>query len=81
MIVLEFLLWILPPLPFVIINVFTNTRPLKILHKEDIHLSVISLVLSGLGVENTKNRLQYIYPTKHSLIINDTEKEYSNDLE
>ena len=35
---------------------------------------------SGLGVENTKNRLQYIYPTKHSLIINDTEKEYSVSL-
>jgi LytS/YehU family sensor histidine kinase len=35
---------------------------------------------SGLGVENTKNRLQHIYPAKHSLEINDTEKEYSVSL-
>lgn len=35
---------------------------------------------SGLGVENTKNRLQYIYPGKHELIINNTEKEYSVSL-
>ncbi len=35
---------------------------------------------SGLGVENTKNRLQHIYPAKHSLVINDTEKEYSVSL-
>ena len=35
---------------------------------------------SGLGVENTKNRLQHIYPGKHILIINDTEKEYSVSL-
>ncbi len=35
---------------------------------------------SGLGVENTKNRLQHIYPGKHKLVINDTEKEYSVSL-
>lgn len=35
---------------------------------------------SGLGVENTKNRLHHIYPGKHTLVINDTEKEYSVSL-
>jgi sensor histidine kinase YesM len=31
---------------------------------------------SGLGIENTKHRLDLIYPSKHLLIINDTEKEF-----
>lgn len=35
---------------------------------------------SGLGVENTKNRLQMIYPGKHNLQIDNTEKEYSVSL-
>lgn len=35
---------------------------------------------SGLGVENTKNRLQIIYPGKHNLQIDNTEKEYSVSL-
>lgn len=35
---------------------------------------------SGVGVENTKNRLQMIYPGKHKLQIENTEKEYSVSL-
>lgn len=35
---------------------------------------------SGVGVENTKNRLQIIYPGKHKLQIENTEKEYSVSL-
>lgn len=31
---------------------------------------------SGLGIENTKHRLQMIYPSRHLLVINDTEKEF-----
>jgi hypothetical protein len=31
---------------------------------------------SGLGIENTRHRLNLIYPSKHLLIINDTEKEF-----
>lgn len=35
---------------------------------------------SGLGIENTRRRLDLIYPTKHLLVINDTEKEFSVSL-
>lgn len=35
---------------------------------------------SGLGIENTKHRLNLIYPSKHLLVINDTEKEFSVSL-
>ena len=31
---------------------------------------------SGLGIENTKHRLNLIYPSKHLLVINDTGKEF-----
>ncbi len=37
-------------------------------------------VRSGLGIENTKHRLQLIYPSKHLLVINDTPKEFSVSL-
>ncbi len=35
---------------------------------------------SGIGVENTKNRLQMIYPGKHKLVIENAEKEYTVSL-
>lgn len=35
---------------------------------------------SGLGIENTKHRLNLIYPSKHLLVINETEKEFSVSL-
>ncbi len=35
---------------------------------------------SGLGIENTKHRLNLIYPSNHLLVINDTEKEFSVSL-
>lgn len=31
---------------------------------------------SGLGIENTRHRLNLIYPSKHLLVINDSEKEF-----
>ena len=31
---------------------------------------------SGLGINNTRHRLDLIYPSKHLLVINDTEKEF-----
>jgi LytS/YehU family sensor histidine kinase len=35
---------------------------------------------SGLGIENTKHRLNLIYPSRHLLVINDAEKEFSVSL-
>ncbi len=35
---------------------------------------------TGLGINNTWNRLNLIYPSKHLLVINDTEKEFSVSL-
>jgi sensor histidine kinase YesM len=35
---------------------------------------------SGLGIENTKHRLNLIYPSNHLLVINDSEKEFSVTL-
>ena len=35
---------------------------------------------SGLGIINTKHRLNLLYPSKHLLVINDTEKEFSVSL-
>lgn len=34
----------------------------------------------GVGIENTKNRLQLIYPARHSLSIQDTENEFTVSL-
>ncbi len=31
---------------------------------------------SGLGIENTRHRLNLIYPSRHLLVINDTEKQF-----
>jgi len=42
----------------------------KVLVQRDISES------SGLGIENTKHRLNLIYPSKHLLVIHDTEKEF-----
>ncbi len=35
---------------------------------------------SGLGIENTRHRLNLIYPSKHLLVINDSEKKFSVSL-
>jgi len=35
---------------------------------------------SGLGIKNTRHRMNLIYPSKHLLVINDTEKEFSVSL-
>lgn len=35
---------------------------------------------SGLGIKNTKHRLDLIYPSKHLLVIHDTEKDFSVSL-
>lgn len=35
---------------------------------------------SGLGIENTKDRLALLYPSRHLLVINDSEKEFNVSL-
>lgn len=59
------------------------------LNKTEFQLSVINNKVnvqkdiserSGLGIINTNHRLNLIYPSKHLLVINDTEKEFSVSL-
>lgn len=59
------------------------------LNKSDFQLSVVNNKVnvqqsvsekSGLGIENTKHRLDLIYPSKHLLIINDSEKQFAVSL-
>jgi sensor histidine kinase YesM len=59
------------------------------INKAEFRLSVVNTKVSvqqdisersGLGIQNTKHRLDLIYPAKHLLIINDTEKEFSVSL-
>lgn len=57
--------------------------------KSVLHLSVVNNKVkvqqeiserSGLGIENTKHRLNLIYPSKHLLAINDSAKEFAVSL-
>lgn len=59
------------------------------MNKTELQLSVVNNKVnvqrdisesSGLGIENTKHRLSLIYPSKHLLVINETEKEFSVSL-
>lgn len=47
-------------------------------NKVDIQQSISEK--SGLGIENTKHRLNLIYPSKHLLVIDDAEKRFSVSL-
>lgn len=59
------------------------------MNKSEIQLNVVNNKVnvqkeiaerSGLGIENTKHRLNLIYPSNHLLVINETEKEFSVSL-
>ena len=59
------------------------------MNKNEFQLSVINNKVdiqrnisekSGLGIDNTKHRLNLIYPSKHLLVINDTEKQFAVSL-
>jgi sensor histidine kinase YesM len=52
------------------LEVFNNK--VKVLHEEEL--------ASGLGITNTKNRLQLVYPEKHTLKIDNTMKNFSVQL-
>jgi LytS/YehU family sensor histidine kinase len=52
------------------LEVFNNK--VKVLHEEEL--------ASGLGIANTKNRLQLVYPEKHTLKIDNTMKDFSVQL-
>lgn len=45
-----------------------------------VYIYNIGEIKSGLGIENAKNRLQFTYPKKYKLTIEDTEEEYSVSL-
>jgi len=59
------------------------------INKTELQLSVVNNKVivqqdiserSGLGINNTNHRLNLIYPSKHLLVINDTDKEFSVSL-
>jgi uncharacterized protein YneF (UPF0154 family) len=59
------------------------------MNKNELQLSVVNNKVdiqqniserSGLGIENTKHRLNLIYPSKHLLVINDSEKQFTISL-
>lgn len=52
------------------LEVFNNK--VKVLHEEEL--------ASGLGIANTRNRLQLVYPEKHTLKIENTTKNFSVQL-
>jgi LytS/YehU family sensor histidine kinase len=47
-------------------------------HKVSLGASVHEMM--GIGIENTRNRLTYLYPGKHSLEIKETSSQYSVTL-
>ncbi len=58
------------------------------INNESIHLQVVNIIgtfkaksgSSGVGLENVKNRLNYLYPHSHVLLINDDGKTYEVNL-
>jgi LytS/YehU family sensor histidine kinase len=59
------------------------------LQKKELYLFVSNIKVSiqketteqsGLGIKNTKNRLEWIYPAKHLLTIIETEKKFEVSL-
>ncbi|WP_051697819.1 sensor histidine kinase [Prevotella sp. 10(H)] len=57
------------------ININENKFQLNVVNnKVDIQRNISER--SGLGIENTKHRLNLIYPSKHLLVINDNEKQF-----
>ncbi|MBD1259046.1 sensor histidine kinase [Maribacter polysiphoniae] len=59
-----------------------------LIQESSIHFNVVNSIgnlkakakSSGLGLENVKNRLKYLYPNSHELRINDDGKTYEVDL-
>jgi LytS/YehU family sensor histidine kinase len=62
------------------LHVTGNTLLLDVFNKK-VNLDLSTHVKSGLGISNTRNRLQLIYPNKHSLQIADTENGFRVSLQ
>lgn len=60
------------------ITILNNTLNLYIFNKKTTHIPIES---SGLGIENTRQRLDVIYPNKHLLTITDTPMDYTVSLQ
>jgi sensor histidine kinase YesM len=62
------------------LQVSGSTLLLDVFNKK-VNLDLSTHVKSGLGISNTRNRLQLIYPNKHALQIADTEKGFRVSLQ
>ena len=67
----------------IFISIFLNSNTLVLETKNVIIHSSTSPnhVLSGIGLKNTKKRLELLYPNQHSLVINDVEDYFHVRLE
>ncbi|MBX2921120.1 MAG: histidine kinase [Chitinophagaceae bacterium] len=58
------------------INIENNMLRMKVYNKK-VKIQQQTENSNRLGIQNTKNRLALLYPGKHDLIINETEKDYT----
>ncbi len=59
----------------------TTTRLILVVANKKVKIRKGSIAKSGHGITTTRDRMQLLYPGKHSLKINDDEKEFSVNLQ
>jgi len=69
--------------PGIIINLSCTKTSIsfKIMNKKNLHMEINKDATPGVGLKNTKRRLELIYGSDHQLQINDGEQEYQVKLE
>jgi len=58
------------------IDITKSYLHLRVFNKK-VNIQQVNNTKSGLGIENTENRLQLLYPANHKLVITDTKEDFS----